>query len=75
VAQNSAGSRSQHGRHPSPFETESSVTNGIDGAMDRMEPAPDSPIDGAAADPDRKQLPPRNHAVLPVRQIRDRPIR
>jgi hypothetical protein len=43
--------------------------------MDSMK-APDanSMVDRVAAQPDVKQLPPSDHAVLPRRQLRDQPI-
>jgi hypothetical protein len=51
------------------------VANGIDTAVDRVQPAPQSLVDRAAADPGGKQLLSCHHAVLPLRQFREDPIR
>ncbi len=37
-------------------------------------PPPNATVNGPFAHPERKQLPPRNHPMLPSSQLGDRPI-
>lgn len=51
------------------------MADGIDAAVDRMQPAVSDPsVDRTRADPQRPKLPPRHHPVLTLSQLPDDPV-
>ena len=51
------------------------MTDCIDPAMDgKQRRAPDSTVDGGPGEAQVQQLSPRDHAVLPLREVRDRTL-
>ena len=48
------------------------MADGVDAAVDRQQPrCLQPPLDRAPADPERRQLPPGHHAILPSGQLAD----
>jgi hypothetical protein len=75
VAENRPRARSEHGRHPMTVARQDGVADGVDAAMNDVEPAgADAPAHRAVGQPDGAQLPASDHAVLTRRERRDRRV-
>jgi hypothetical protein len=60
---------------PSALHGKTSMANGIDGKVDTVQPsARESVLDCADAKTERNELASSNDAMLPRRQLRDRPV-
>ena len=69
-------SRPVDAKDPPPAGAEDAVADGIHAVMQAMKPpARDASSDRAVGQPERAELPSRDHAVLAVGERRDRPIR
>ena len=59
----------KHRRHPTAPESELAVTDGVDAPVNAMQPpGGETVLDHRRTDPERQQLPPSHHAVLPFGQ-------
>jgi hypothetical protein len=72
MAQRGAGPGGEHGGHAPPIDREHGVPDGVDAAVDPMQPPRGHAMhDRPAPQADGFELPPRHDAVLPRRQARD----
>jgi hypothetical protein len=75
VAQRRTWAARHDGSHPAASGIEQRVSDGIDPVVNSMEPpVRKANIDSTARDPQRKQLPPRHHSMLPGREASQRTI-
>jgi hypothetical protein len=75
VAQDCTGSAGEHRCHPSSLPRHRQMSDGVNGAIKRVETLePQAGIDGVGPQSELEQLPPRHHAVLTNRELRDQPV-
>jgi hypothetical protein len=73
MAEEGDGPAGQNGSHPPAGAGQAGVADGVDPAVDGVEPArADAPVYRSLVEAEVVELPGRNHAVLPSRQSRDR---
>lgn len=75
VAQQGSWAACEHGGKPMPVPGKMSMTDCIDAAMEAMQPARACPsLNRRGAEAKLEQLPVSDHAMLPLRQLRDRTV-
>lgn len=73
MTQNGARPSREYGRHPSPLSGQAPVAYRVDAAMHTVQATGlDSVRDCMPTEPEIEQLPPGNHAVLPICQSGNR---
>jgi hypothetical protein len=76
MAEHGLGPHGEHGSHPAPFPRNDAMTDGVDAAMQTVQPAfLESMLDGAPANAQRVELRTRDDAVLTLRERRDLGVR
>jgi hypothetical protein len=72
MAQRRPLTASEHRGHEAPVTRERQMANGVNGTVNRVQPAPPhAPLDRGFAEPERHELSAPDHSVLPPSELRE----